>query len=65
MTCSLEVVDVLRHPVLAEQANVPVTPTLAVNATNFSVRFIGDLSNKQKVLNWLSVNAGDSVERRE
>ena len=52
---TLEIIDVLEHPELAEQEKVLATPTLIKQLPPPLRRVIGDLSNKEKVLLGLDV----------
>ncbi len=47
---TLEIVDVLEQPQLAEQEKILVTPTLIKQLPPPLQRIIGDMSNTQKVL---------------
>jgi len=49
-TYSLEIIDVLRHPSLAENEKIVATPTLIKELPPPLRRIIGDLSNTEKVL---------------
>ena len=51
----LEVIDVVEHPELAEEAKILATPTLVKQLPPPLRRVIGDLSNKEKVLLGLEV----------
>jgi circadian clock protein KaiB len=51
----LEIIDVLEHPDLAEEAKILATPTLIKQLPPPLRRVIGDLSNKEKVLLGLDV----------
>ncbi len=48
--CSLEVIDVIESPELAEKAKILATPTLEKVAPEPVRRIIGDLSDKETVL---------------
>ena len=66
-TFTLQVVDVLSSPDLAEEHLVLATPTLLKTAPGQSFRVVGDLSDTQalcKQLN-LPVPVGDSKEHPE
>jgi circadian clock protein KaiB len=52
---SLEVIDVLEHPQLAEDERILATPTLIKQLPPPLRRVIGDLSDKEKVLLGLDV----------
>lgn len=54
----LEVIDVLEHPELAEEARILATPTLIKQLPPPLRRVIGDLSNREKVLLGLEVRPG-------
>ena len=47
---TLEVIDVLRHPKLAEDDKILATPTLIKILPPPVARIIGDLNNKEKIL---------------
>jgi circadian clock protein KaiB len=51
----IEVVDVLLKPELAEQAGILATPTLSYEHPERRRRIIGDLSDTQKVLEFLGI----------
>ena len=51
----LEIIDVLEHPELAEDARILATPTLIKRLPPPLRRVIGDLSDKEKVLLGLEV----------
>ena len=58
---SLDVIDVLKHPNLAEEDNILATPTL-MKVLPLPVRkIIGDLSDKEKVL----LGLGLIIEKKE
>jgi circadian clock protein KaiB len=46
----LEVIDILKHPQLAEDEKIIATPVLEKSLPQPIRRIIGDLSNKEKVL---------------
>jgi circadian clock protein KaiB len=46
----LEVIDVLEHPQLAEDERILTTPTLVRELPLPSRRYVGDLSDREKVL---------------
>ena len=48
--CDLEVVDVFKRPVLAREEQIFATPTLVKKVPAPLRRFIGDLSEREKVL---------------
>lgn len=52
--CRLEIVDILETPDAAEAANILVTPTLIRRAPLPIRRIIGDLSDRQTVLDHLA-----------
>jgi circadian clock protein KaiB len=52
---TLEIIDVLEHPELAESERILATPTLIKQLPPPLRRVIGDLSNKEKVLLGLDV----------
>lgn len=47
---ALEVIDVLEHPQLAEEAHILATPTVIKELPHPARRIIGDLSDTAKVL---------------
>lgn len=57
----LEIVDVLRHPDVAEQRRILTTPTLLKEQPPPTRRIIGDLSNADQLLELLALDAGDGV----
>lgn len=54
---TVEIIDVLRNPELAEQAAIIATPTLAFEHPVRPRRIIGDLSDVEKVLDFLGIEA--------
>ncbi len=57
---TVEIIDVLEQPQLAEQDKILVTPTLVKQLPPPLQRIIGDMSNTQKVLLGLDVIPKDS-----
>jgi circadian clock protein KaiB len=53
----VEVIDVLRNPELAEQAAIIATPTLAYEHPVRPRRIIGDLSDVERVLDFLGIES--------
>jgi circadian clock protein KaiB len=53
----VEVIDVLKHPELAEQAAIIATPTLAFEHPIRPRRIIGDLSDVERVLDFLGIES--------
>jgi circadian clock protein KaiB len=51
----VEVIDVLKNPELAEQAAIIATPTLAYEHPVRPRRIIGDLSDVERVLDFLGI----------
>ncbi len=51
----LKVIDVLKHPELAEDEKILATPTLIKELPQPARRIIGDLSDKEKVLEGLGL----------
>jgi len=49
-TYSMDVIDILEHPQLAEDEKILATPTLVKALPSPLRRVIGDLSNKEKIL---------------
>lgn len=56
--CTLEVIDVLENPQLAEEDKIMATPTLIKISPEPARRIIGDLSDKKKVLSGLNLTIG-------
>lgn len=61
----LEIIDVLEFPHLAEDEKILATPTLIKSLPPPLRRVIGDLSDKEKVLLGLEVQAGADTPARE
>lgn len=58
----VEIVDVLKNPELAEQAAIIATPTLAYEHPVRPRRIIGDLSDVERVLDFLGIDSeGDKA----
>jgi circadian clock protein KaiB len=53
----VEVIDVLQNPELAEQAAIIATPTLAYEHPIRPRRIIGDLSDVERVLDFLGIES--------
>ncbi len=53
---SLEVVDILENPQLADKENIFATPTLVRAVPPPLARIIGDMSNREKVLAGLGLS---------
>jgi circadian clock protein KaiB len=53
----VEIIDVLQNPELAEQAAIIATPTLAYEHPVRPRRIIGDLSDVQRVLEFLGIES--------
>jgi circadian clock protein KaiB len=53
----VEVIDVLKNPELAEQAAIIATPTLAFEHPVRPRRIIGDLSDVERVLDFLGIES--------
>jgi circadian clock protein KaiB len=53
--CSLEIINVLEKPELAEQDKIFATPTLIKISPEPVKRIVGDLSNKEKVFSILGL----------
>jgi circadian clock protein KaiB len=51
----VEIIDVLKNPELAEQAAIIATPTLAFEHPIRPRRIIGDLSDVERVLDFLGI----------
>ncbi len=47
---SLEIIDILQHPILAEGEQIIAAPTLIKRLPEPIRRFVGDLSNTERVL---------------
>ncbi len=56
--CDLEIVDVLRNPVLAEGEQIIAAPTLLKKIPLPLRRFIGDMSETEKILIGLDLRPG-------
>jgi circadian clock protein KaiB len=63
--CSLEVVDVLEQPDLAEESRVLATPTLIKLLPPPMRRIIGDLSDREKLLVGLEIGRADQRAKLE
>jgi len=50
---TLETISVVDHPEIAQKHDIWVTPTVLKTAPGPSIRIIGDLSNKNKILGLL------------
>jgi circadian clock protein KaiB len=63
----LEVIDILKHPQLAEDEKIIATPVLEKTLPAPIRRIIGDLSNKEKVLIGLDVinNTEEKESKKE
>ncbi len=48
--CDLEVIDIFRHPVLAEGEQIIATPTLIKKLPSPLRRFIGEMSETERIL---------------
>ncbi|MGY3609194.1 MULTISPECIES: circadian clock KaiB family protein [unclassified Bradyrhizobium] len=61
---SVEIIDVLSKPDLAEKAGVIATPTLSYEHSIRPRRIVGDLSDAKRVLEFLGIEiAGDLHDR--
>ncbi len=58
-TYKLDIIDVLEHPEIAEQEKIIATPTLIKSLPPPLRRLIGDLSEREKVLQHLEIITGD------
>ncbi len=58
---SLEVIDVIENPELAEQGGILATPTLEKVSPEPARKVIGDLSDKETVLAALDLTADSTV----
>jgi circadian clock protein KaiB len=58
----ITIIDVLEQPHLAEEDRIIATPTLIKLSPQPQRRIIGDLSNREKVLFWLSIQASAPEE---
>jgi circadian clock protein KaiB len=56
-TWSVEIVDVLKNPELAEQAGIIATPTLSCENSERPRRIVGDLSDKKRILEFLGITS--------
>ena len=61
--CSLEVIDVINNPELAEKAKILATPTLVKVAPEPVRKIIGDLSDKEMVLSALGLTLQEKSKR--
>jgi circadian clock protein KaiB len=61
---SLKVIDVMKHPKLAEDDKILATPTLIKILPPPVARIVGDLSDKEKVLLGLDFVAVRSAKRQ-
>ena len=57
--CQTEIVDVVTRPEMAERAGILATPTLSFEHPLRPRRVIGDLSNPQKVIDFLGIPPKD------
>jgi circadian clock protein KaiB len=57
--CDLEVIDVFRHPVLAKGEQIIATPTLLKELPLPLRRFIGDMSETERILVGLDLRPKD------
>ncbi len=53
--CKVEIIDVLARPELAEQAGILATPTLSYDNAGRPRRIVGDLSDTQRILEFLGL----------
>jgi circadian clock protein KaiB len=53
----VEIIDVLKNPELAEQAAIIATPTLAFEHPVRPRRIIGDLSDVERILDFLGIES--------
>ncbi len=51
----LNIIDVLEHPHLAEEAKIIATPTLIKTNPPPAKRVVGDLEDREQVLKWLDL----------
>jgi circadian clock protein KaiB len=58
---TIEVIDVLSRPDVAEQAGVLATPTLSYEHPDRPRRIIGDLSDTKRVLEFLGIEPNEGV----
>jgi circadian clock protein KaiB len=63
--CPIDVtiIDVLHEPRLADEARILATPTLVCEHPARSKRIIGDLSDIDKIVEFLGLQRGDNDER--
>lgn len=57
----IETIDVVERPDLAEAARIIATPTLSYEDTARSRRIVGDLSDAERVLEFLGIDQKDEV----
>jgi circadian clock protein KaiB len=62
--CKIEIVDVITNPELAEQAGVLATPTLSYEHPERPRRIIGDLSDTERVLEFLGIEGKENMYER-
>ncbi len=53
--CNVEVIDILKNPAVASDEQIVATPTLVKQSPLPVRRFIGDLSNKERLLVGLGI----------
>jgi circadian clock protein KaiB len=59
---SVEVIDVLANPELAEKASILATPTLCYERSGRQRRIIGDLGDPKRILAFLGIEMkGDAA----
>jgi circadian clock protein KaiB len=58
------IIDVLLKPQLADEARILATPTLLYEHPARSKRIIGDLSDIDKIVEFLGLQRGDNDEQR-
>lgn len=58
------VIDVLSEPDLADSARILATPTLVCEHALKSKRIVGDLSDTEKVIEFLGLQRGDEGHER-
>jgi circadian clock protein KaiB len=58
---SVEIIDVIAKPELAEQAAILATPTLCFQHSGRPRRIIGDLSDTRRVLEFLGIEPNEDT----
>lgn len=64
-SCTVTIIDVTEDPEAAERARILTTPTLVKESPTPQRRVIGDLSDAERVLLGLALDAGDATTDQE